>query len=290
MAPTTPLCIAVITFNRCSRLRKTLAAIEMFTTTPYSLFIADDGSADGTGDFLRAAGIAHHSSRNRGVAWNKNRALFNFLQATKAQTLIMLEDDTAPTQTGWEQDWIEAVQRYGHVNFGGDWFLTDHEIGRGTAQEPIDSDTLTAQCSAFSRQALQKAGFFDSRFRGFGCEHVEHTERLVRAGFGGFLETTENGGKYHFYLLRAPLRVARIDSFGTDDSIAAAKITYATIKDGPIYRDPWQNDDEKQIFLAEMTASGIDITQFAETPPAAQTAPAEPKPRPPWYRRLLGGK
>jgi GT2 family glycosyltransferase len=162
--------IGIITHNRKDVLAETLARLRAHTTSPCALAVADDGSIDGTADLVRSQNITLVTGRNMGIAWNKNRALFLLGAVMQCDAVILLEDDSFPTSDGWDHEWMQAAQRWGHVNLAGAWFSDSFLSGSGTLDDPILSTNVSAQCSGFSRTALLYGGYFDSRFRGYGQE------------------------------------------------------------------------------------------------------------------------
>lgn len=178
--------IGIVTYDRQSVLSETLDRVQRHTRHPRTIVaVADDGSTDGTLDMLRARQVRTVTGRNMGVAWNKNRALFLLSELLRCDVVILLEDDTYPSRDNWEAEWIQAAVRWGHANLAADWLREHFLSGVGTIEDPILSHRLTAQCAVFSREALLFGGYFDTRFRGYGHEHVEHTWRLLRMGYGG---------------------------------------------------------------------------------------------------------
>ena len=113
--------IGVITYNRKDVLAETLARVRAHTSSPHELVVADDGSWDGTVELVRSLGIRLVTGRNMGIAWNKNRALFLLTMLLHCDVVILLEDDSRPVKDGWEQDWIAASLRWGHINLAGEW-------------------------------------------------------------------------------------------------------------------------------------------------------------------------
>jgi hypothetical protein len=103
-----------------------------------------------------------------GIAWNKNRALFFLHRILECDVIILIEDDSYPNNLDWQTDWIEAAQKWGHVNFAGSWFRERTLSGTGN----IDSPFLSA--------SLSVCGFMDSRFKSYGYAHAEHSSRLGR--------------------------------------------------------------------------------------------------------------
>lgn len=231
--------LGITTFNRVLRLAKTIDAVKQFTETPMSLVVADDGSDDGTLSFLESQNIDHFSTKNRGIAWNKNRLLYYFTEVERSDVVILLEDDTNPVSHCWERVWIESALRYGHMNYAGPWFRSSILSGAGTPQEPFRSLATSGQCVSFSRSALQTVGYMDTRFKAYGYEHGEHTTRLIRAGFGGDPKTGQ------IYLIDSAINVT--DSGDHADPIhleANAAVMEEVRNDSTLYRPAWRNEDE----------------------------------------------
>jgi hypothetical protein len=107
--------------------------------------------------------------------------------------------------------------------------------------------------AAFSDRALSVCGYLDSRFKGFGYEHAEHSARLVRAGFGGEMRMSERGElEPHYYLLSADLTVSTDDSYRDEKSLATNWATWERMYGDPAYRHPWRTTDEFRQFRREM--------------------------------------
>ena len=247
--------IGVITYNRKDILAETLARVRTHTTAPCELVVADDGSWDGTGELVRSLGIRLVTGRNRGIAWNKNRALFMLSMVLQCDAVILLEDDTSPVEDGWEQAWIEASLRWGHINFAGEWLRSSFFRGSGTVDDPYLSTTVTAQCSGFSRIALLYGGYFDSRFRGFGQEHVEHTRRLIRLGFGGSYENIGGEVVPVYRMLRGDIAFRPTRSHRSPGELERNYLMCRQLLPDETYRMPWREDAELLQFRAEMDAA-----------------------------------
>ena len=247
--------IGIITYNRKDVLLETIARVRAHTKSPCALAVADDGSTDGTADAVRGQKITLVTGRNMGIAWNKNRALFLLASVVQCDVVILLEDDSFPTKDGWEQEWVLATQRWGHVNLAGKWFSDAFLRGTGTVDDPIVSKDVTAQCSGYSRMALLYGGYFDSRFRGYGFEHIEHSRRMVRVGFGGTYE--DMGGEVVpvFRLLRSCIEVSNPHSFSNSIERDRNKLQCLQLLFDESYRAPWQDDTELAQFRAEMSAA-----------------------------------
>ncbi len=246
--------IGVATYNRRNILAATLDHIHHHTKYPFvSVAVADDGSTDGTMEMLQSRNITAVTGRNMGIAWNKNRALFLLTELLRCDIVILLEDDLFPASDNWELEWIKAALQWGHANLAGDWMTENFLSGAGTLEDPIRSKAVTAQCSVYSREALLFGGYFDPRFRGYGHEHVEHSRRMVRVGYGGREETMPDGhSQTVFLLLRGAIRFAPAPSTfnqeQVDRNLERAQEAFFDFS----YRAPWRNEEEMAQFREEM--------------------------------------
>jgi GT2 family glycosyltransferase len=197
--------IGIVTFNRSSRLRQTVQAVARHTTSPYHGIVVDDGSTDATAGWLREAGVPFIAGASKGIAWNKNRAMFDLGVVLACERVIILEDDCSPIRDGWELPIVAATARYGHIGcIDRDSDMRDlSHVPLATPSSPYVCSEMSAQCNGYSREALNVVGFMDSRFSGYGHEHVEHTGRLIRAGYGG--ETNQHGRQW--YVIDAAIRM-----------------------------------------------------------------------------------
>lgn len=251
--------IAVITYNRLQSAKTAVERVLAHTTQPFQLVIADDGSSDGTALEFRKQGIQVISAKNMGVCWNKNRALFYLHNIAKCDPIILLEDDSWPIENGWESDWIEATSSYGHINLAGGWFSQAFVSGLGTPQDPIFSQAISGQCSAYSAEALSYVGYLDTRFVGYGVGHVEHSTRLLRAGYGGYIAGRATGSKYRFLLINSRIKVTSPETFKTQVQIDKNHELMQSIRGEPVFRAAWRTDLEMAQFRSE-----IDRTKSTE--------------------------
>lgn len=249
--------IGIATYNRRQVVSATLDRVMQHTKYPLTTIgVADDGSDDGTVEMLSARGnLTAVHGRNMGIAWNKNRALFLLTELLRCDIVILLEDDAFPTSDHWEREWMDAALRWGHANMAGEWFRESFLSGSGTLEDPILSPKLTAQCAVFSREALLFGGYFDTRFRGYGHEHVEHSRRLARAGYGGVDLLQDGQPLTAFRLLWSCISSSNATSYFDRDQ-ADRNVRLARELMGNFgYRAPWQDEEEMQQFREEMRAA-----------------------------------
>jgi glycosyltransferase involved in cell wall biosynthesis len=258
--------IGITTYNRCRKLEMCVDRVQALTSHPFHLVVADDGSTDATASISARQKVHFVTGPNRGIAWNKNRALFFLHQILECDVVILIEDDCYPNHRGWENDWVRAAEKWGHANFGAPWFSDKFLSGAGTLESPFICPSLSGQCAVFGDRALSVCGYLDSRFQSYGYEHAEHSSRLVRAGFGGEMRMTERGElEPHYYLLAADLTVQSDESYRDEESLAANWTTWTRMHGDPMYRYPWRTMDEFRQFRGEMKSASqranLSLTQ-----------------------------
>ena len=269
--------IGIVTYNRKDTLRETIDQVRALTREPNAAYVvADDGSSDGTLAMLRAMRIPVVTGTNMGIAWNKNRALFVLSQLLGCETVILLEDDCRPAEAAWESQWMSAARRLGHVNYAGEWIRQFFLSGSGTADDPVRSTMVTAQCTAFSRTALTYAGYLDPRFSGYGHEHVEHTRRLIRLGNGGKDEQHDGKEQVVYHLIKGGITVVDSISHGNPEAAECNLMLARQLMAEQGYRAPWRDDRQLRQFRSETESSfGSDPARFAvhAAPAVAGTHP-----------------
>ncbi len=246
--------IGVITYNRRDVVMATVERVLAHTHPDREIVVADDGSRDGTAAALRSIGVAVITGANMGIAWNKNRALFHLITVRGCDVAILLEDDARPTADGWEEAWSVCARRYGHVNYAGDWIRHTFLSGSGTTEDPAWGTNVTAQCSAYSREAIAFVGYMDTRFKGYGYEHVEHSFRLSRLGYGGERSTDAVDHRFRSVMLTGDVEVVAASSHGTQEDIRRNEKLCGAIMKGPVFRQAWQTDAEMEQLRAELAA------------------------------------
>jgi glycosyltransferase involved in cell wall biosynthesis len=275
--------IGIVTYNRRDLLVDTIEKVRRMTLHPDTLLaIADDGSTDGTLQMLRDRDLPVVTGVNMGIAWNKNRALYLLGELLNCDVVLLLEDDTQPARAGWEAEWIAATQRHGHINYAGPWMRERFMSGKGTAADPIRSSIVTAQCGGFSSASLRYGGYYDSRFRGYGHEHVEHTARLIRVGYGGADEVRESGNQIVFYLIHGDLAMVDTPSFENAAEVERNWHIANELMGDQTYRAPWRDRAELRQFRGEMEGA------MGRHPQGYRLAATPPGRKPSWVRRLFG--
>lgn len=244
--------VAITTYNRRDTLLCSLEAIRTLTSAPFELVVCDDGSSDGTIEAVRALGVEVIGGVNRGIAWNKNRGLFYLGQFKRCETIILLDDDAHPVLHGWEQEWIAACRRYGHVNYIPPHYRGSLLTGAMTASRPGLGPTVGGMAIGQSAAALACVGYMDVRFGRYGHEHSDFTGRFLRAGFGGFTYRSVAGARTLYYLIEGGLHLVPTSSTGTLEDLDRNARLLGELSADPLYRAPWRDDAEMRQFMADM--------------------------------------
>lgn len=235
--------IGVPTYNRAVSLKRCLDSISRYASEPFIGVVADDGSTDETATMMHPDFTFLHCP-NGGIARNKNRLLYRLFEIEKCDVVLLIEDDVEIT----EPDTVRRVKFWttqdAHINFRPDTGYWGNRKGIFLSKD------FGGWFSGFSRKAINAAGYMDPHFQGYGYEHVEHTWRLIRNGYGGIFCRGE-------YLAST----LGIDGFTIDSAIPS------TVKPGDIernhavlvdamkdtgYKHPWLDEADRIKFLSEV--------------------------------------
>lgn len=249
--------IGVVTYNRLERLQQVIRAIQDMTVAPYRLVVADDGSSDGTAAWCRENSISVITGQNRGVCWNKNRALYALTEAG-CDPILLVEDDIYPVESGWEEKWRVATDKWGHVSYAHPKLLPWLISGSGTPEDPYVNRKASAQCASIGATHMQKLGYFDTRFKGYGVGHAEWTSRAHRLGVGFVPTIIEDGqtAKANLYIFGG-LQHEDAPSYRDNQSVARNRELMHTTKREAVRREPWSSDEERELFLMEQKAAAL---------------------------------
>jgi glycosyltransferase involved in cell wall biosynthesis len=259
--------VAIITYNRLDLLQKNVEQISNYTQSGITLVVADDGSTDGTAQWCADQKIACSHVDNSGVVANKNRALYYLHEVEKCDVSILLEDDCYPVESGWEKSWALSALVWGHVNFAHQRILSQADklfSGCGDIESPFRSQLVTGQCTATSYAALQKVGYLNSIFKGYGCGHVEWSERFLHHGFNGGPDSEKV-----FACINTGLLSDDAPTHKSNDDILRNRKIKSQIKQDKQFQFPWHNGSERLKFIddvASMTVAQYNLPTREKTP------------------------
>ncbi|WP_027486368.1 glycosyltransferase family 2 protein [Allorhizobium undicola] len=235
-----------------------LASLRTFTDTNFHLVVCEDGGADETVRICDGLGIPVVTGKNRGISWNKNRGLYWLVNHTDATHILIIEDDMIAFEKGWQKSWMAAIDKWGHVNWANDHHLKPYlesrnVTGKGSIEDPYFANVLTGCLMGFSREAIEKVGYYDPRLAGYGFEHLDLSFRLKREGYGIVSTPDGKGGNLVRYVsLEAGMNMKVLPSPSDKSRVSANKELYEKIRNEATFRLPWLNEVDEAILKTEI--------------------------------------
>ncbi len=222
--------VIIPTYNRKELLKQCLSSLfaQTFPKNEYEVIVVDDGSTDGTVEFLKSQSALWRTQNHKGPAAARN---FGVKQAQR-EIIAFADDDCVPPA-----DWLEKLY---------DGFKRHPEVavvsGYQEAQEEILQKNLVAQYERFQtrelyggkdkeivggfetpggvtnnmavkRQVFDKVGLFDENFPVPGGEDADLKKRIADAGFK-FLYIPLKVEHHQEYSLRGFLRQQKTRGIG----------------------------------------------------------------------------
>ena len=187
--------VVIPTYNRRPILEKCLLALERQQACPeidrYEVVVVDDGSTDGTPDWLRGAAERFPHVRlieqsHGGPAEGRNRGVDHaygdvivFIDSDLVVTDSFLSCHASSLVRSWEARGDRLCFTYGAV-------VNTANFEQPTAERHKLRDLSWAYFAtgnvAIAKEVLQRVGLFDTGFRLYGWEDLELGERLRRMG------------------------------------------------------------------------------------------------------------
>ncbi len=212
--------IVILTCNALSYTRRCVAALQAHTTEPHEVVFVDNGSNDGTADYLAELAARHphyrliRNARNLGYAAGNNQGL----AAARGEQLVLLNNDVVVTE-GWLGRLLACARRHAAVGLVGPF--TNRISGPQQLPE-VDYDTESLEgldawarrlareqagqqqihwravgfCLLIKRAVLEKIGGLDERF---GRGNFEDDDLCLRARLAGFATILARDCFVHHY-------------------------------------------------------------------------------------------
>jgi glycosyltransferase involved in cell wall biosynthesis len=199
------LLIGITTYNRREYLEKCVGSWLETRSTKYdwTVIIADDGSSDGTLEYLDVLTLPHqlHIIRNsRRYACGQTNTIYELAQRIGFDIGFKVDDDVIFEKPGWDDLYVNAIEKSGYqhlcyLNFShyvrlkkrkDERFKTpklqrDHS---GECVAAIDVMDCDGSFFTFTPAVLEKVGYNDeTNFPIRGQWHIDYSVRCCRAGF-----------------------------------------------------------------------------------------------------------
>jgi glycosyltransferase involved in cell wall biosynthesis len=190
--------VVIPTYNRKNELSLLLDALdrEPFPRDQFEVIVVDDGSTDGTKEFLksykplyRITTIFHEKNRGSGASRNDG------IRAANKEIILFLDDDLIPEQgilrhhadRHWKGDHAVIGNIIYRETFTTRWvsrYLSTRGVKKVPAGEKISFKCFWSSNASVRKDHLVRVGLFDEEFRGAGGEDTELAYRLEKAGIG----------------------------------------------------------------------------------------------------------
>ncbi len=185
--------LGVTTWNRLPYIRR---FVESFVETRsrhlrWALVIADDGSTDGTIEYLRDLSIPDCQvvlieNKNASVAGQTN-SILRAAEALGFDFGIKCDDDIFFSSSGWDESYFRAAIDTGYhhlVYHNPDWKEPEHRKHDGRVQSNVQVMSAMGCLWTFSPKVLEDVGYFDEyNFKLRGHAHLDYSMRCCRAGY-----------------------------------------------------------------------------------------------------------
>ncbi len=196
--------IVMLTFNQLDLSKKCLDSLERFTAVPYELIIVDNGSNDGTVDFLNQY---RSGKKNVRCIFNSENLAFSKannqgIREAKGEYILLLNNDVILTG-GWlkrMQKCLEISNRVGAAGPCTNVASGPQKISPGyedlselqnyscafaikNAGRWINCHRLNAFCFIIKREVVEQVGLLDERFGPGGFEDYDYCLRIRQAGY-----------------------------------------------------------------------------------------------------------
>ena len=194
--------IIVLTCNGIDYTKQCLSSIRENTEAPYELIVVDNGSTDGTRDYLQSLENVKVllNAENRGFAAGNNRGM----REAKGDFIVWLNNDTVVTK-GWLKGLIQAVQLSPDAGMAGprsnyvqnpyqqiknvpyktmeDMHRFAGEFSRQHKEVYLTATKLVGFCLLMKRSVMDRVGILDESFGLGNFEDDDYCVRVRKAGY-----------------------------------------------------------------------------------------------------------
>ncbi len=187
--------MVVATYNRLQLLKQLLGALEKqsLDRPHFEVIVTDDGSTDGTTDFLsdyeRMNGpwFRFFSQQNDGPAAARNKGLYE----SSAEFIAFTDDDCVPS-ANWLESYLQFLDQHSELSGAGgpiygksnnvvSRYIDATRIMQPTTQNGSARYLITAN-ACYRRAAVVEAGGFNTAIKWPGGEDPELGQRITQAG------------------------------------------------------------------------------------------------------------
>jgi GT2 family glycosyltransferase len=192
----TRLNVAILTHNALEYTQRCLASLAEHTRQPHSIYILDNGSTDGSVEWLRAQEAANlkvtFSRNNLGVPAGRNLLIYEILPAGAEDEFMVFLDNDVEVRPGWCEGFLDLFARRPEMGIAGavghriivhtDW----RELLPCPEGEPESVDVVSGFCFWTRAETVQAVGLFDESLGRFWHEDDDYCIRALQLGYEVF--------------------------------------------------------------------------------------------------------
>lgn len=177
--------IIIPVWNHLDLTRRVVQSVRENTSVPYRLIVVDDGSTDGTAEWLAEQDdiTVITNEANRGFAPSVNRGL----RATTAPYVVLMNNDVEVDKL-WLEALIEGMNVRPRIGAIGPLSTArrqiqweGHHLGKGGVW--LGVEYLAFFCTVLRREAVEETGLLDEGFAPAYGEDDDYAIRMRRAGW-----------------------------------------------------------------------------------------------------------
>lgn len=196
--------IMFVTYNRIELTKRMLNSFFEHTTSPYHLIVVDNGSTDGTPEFLQSLNKSndcptacqgvdiHFNEKNKGIAAGRNKGLK--LSAKYKDPYLSTLDNDIELLPNWLEDCLDIIKANPNYYIGINMEDVKYPLKTVNCKtfQYKDKGNLGTACMVFDRELHNKIGYFYGFTDLYGEEDSDWGMRSRLAGYQmGYLK--ENG-------------------------------------------------------------------------------------------------
>ena len=185
-APQTPspkplISLVILGYNRLDMTRACIDSILASTSQPFELVFVDNGSSDGSGDWIRnrvpAAKIIRNNE-NVGIPRGRNQGI----KITTADLIVVMDNDVE-VRPGWLDDLIAETRNADAAGIEAWQIDKSFHASWKCVRQGERFDYIGGACTIFKRKVFEVAGLYDEGLSPAYYEDALSSIRIRQAGF-----------------------------------------------------------------------------------------------------------
>lgn len=186
--------IMMVTYNRLELTKQMLENLYKNTKRPFYLVIIDNGSSDGTKEFLlsgylidkQAAYVCHFNNENQGIAIGRSQGLFYANKEFPDVKWFATVDNDIEVPENWLNNCIEIMETvpgYGMIGVNMEGVEYPLVSKNGKVFQHKAQGNLGTACMVFPKKLHKMIGYFNTSYKFYAHEDADYGFRARLCGF-----------------------------------------------------------------------------------------------------------